>query len=100
MQSKKDKLLQLGLLVTDNPGTKTAVIKLDDSSRLPAFYSQVLEKKGDNFVPVGHIKDLIGPVKEPWVVITKKVDKSLEKGAVFYYKKTSGKKKKKFRSKT
>ncbi|MHA2297870.1 MAG: hypothetical protein ACXAEU_17610 [Candidatus Hodarchaeales archaeon] len=87
MQTDKNKMLFLGYLESDNPDTKTAIVKLNSSSRLPAFRSRVFVKKNNQYIPVGLIKDLIGPVKEPWVVITKKHNTSLGKDVEIYYEK-------------
>lgn len=93
LSNNKSKMLFLGKVEVDNPDSRRTIVLLDKPNKLPRFGSRVFTKKTDDYSFLGKIRDLIGPVKNPWVIISRNTKEQIDVGTDVYFSKIKKKSK-------
>ncbi|MHA1449090.1 MAG: H/ACA ribonucleoprotein complex subunit GAR1 [Candidatus Hodarchaeales archaeon] len=93
MNSNKSKMIFLGKVEVDITESRRTIVLLDKPNKLPRFGSRVFTRKMDDYSFFGKIKDIIGPVKNPWVIISKNTNSQIEAGTEVYFNWTKKKSK-------
>ncbi len=93
LKNDKSKMLFLGKVEVDNPDSRRTIVLLSKPNKLPRFGSRVFTKKMEEYSFIGKIRALIGPVKNPWVIISKNTKEQIDIGTEVYFSKIKKKSK-------